>query len=66
MTGTLSSMTRQEAKKRIQELGGKVTSSVSRKTDYLVYGADPGSKLGKAKRIGVSAVTEDEFSQLIT
>ena len=66
LTGTLSSMTRQEAKKRIQKLGGKVTSSVSRKTDYLVYGADPGSKLGKAKSIGVSAVTEDEFSQLIT
>ena len=65
LTGTLSSMTRQEAKEHIQKLGGKVTGSVSSKTDYLVYGADPGSKMEKAQRIGVRVVAEDEFSQLI-
>ena len=65
LTGTLLSMTRQEAKKRIQELGGKVTGSVSRKTNYLVYGADPGSKLDKAQQIGVEVVNEDAFAQMM-
>ena len=54
LTGTLMSMTRQDAKKRIEELGGKVTGSVSRKTDYLVYGSDPGSKIKKALNLAVT------------
>jgi DNA ligase (NAD+) len=65
LTGTLTSMTRQDAKKRIEELGGKVTGSVSRKTDYLVYGSNPGSKLGKARQVGVETISEDEFSEML-
>ena len=59
-------MTRQEAKEHIQKLGGKVTGSVSGKTDYLVYGADPGSKLEKAQDVDVRAIDEDAFMQLVT
>ncbi len=65
LTGTLSSMTRQEAKKRIQKLGGKVTGSISKKTDYLVCGADPGSKLEKAKNMKVRIVNEDAFIRIM-
>ena len=65
LTGTLSSLTREEAKAKIRELGGNVSSSVSRKTDYVVAGKEPGSKYDKAKRLGVSVIDEKEFMKLI-
>ena len=65
VTGTLSSMTRDEAKDRIRLLGGKVTGSVSGKTDYLVFGESPGSKLTKAEKLGVETLDEDAFLQLV-
>jgi DNA ligase (NAD+) len=65
LTGTLSSFTRGQAKQMIEDSGGHVASSVSRKTDYVVAGADPGSKLDKAKKLGVKIVEEDEFVRLV-
>jgi len=58
-------MSRAEAQDQIKERGGKVTSSVTKKTDYLVAGAEPGSKLDKAQRIGIHIIDEDQFSALI-
>ena len=65
LTGTLSSMTRDEAKARIQALGGKVTGSVSKKTDYLIYGENAGSKLAKAQSLGVSLLDEPSLQKLL-
>jgi DNA ligase (NAD+) len=65
VTGTLSSMTRDEAVAAIERLGGKVGSAVSRKTTYLVVGADAGSKLEKAQALGVKTLTEDAFRAII-
>ena len=64
-TGALSSMTREEAKERVGALGAKVTGSVSRKTDLVVVGADPGSKYEKAQKLGVKTVSEDEFLEML-
>jgi DNA ligase (NAD+) len=61
LTGTLDSMTRDEARDHILRLGGKVTGSVSAKTDYLVVGKDPGSKLKKAQQLGVVVLDEPGF-----
>jgi DNA ligase (NAD+) len=61
VTGTLGSMTRSEAHNLIKELGGKVGDSISRKTDLLVVGVDPGSKLEKARNLGIEIVDEQEF-----
>lgn len=65
LTGTLSTMSRDEAKELIKSLGGSVASSVSSKTDYVVAGSDPGSKYDDAKKIGVKILNEDEFIKLI-
>ncbi|HNR14800.1 MAG TPA: helix-hairpin-helix domain-containing protein, partial [Thermodesulfobacteriota bacterium] len=64
-TGTLSRYTRDEAKHLVESLGGKAVSSVSRQTDYLVAGLDPGSKIDKAKVLGVTILTEEEFEKLL-
>jgi DNA ligase (NAD+) len=65
ITGTLSSMTREAAEEAIERLGGKVTGSVSRKTSYVVVGADPGSKAEKARTLGVETLDEPAFLHLI-
>ncbi|MHB8403919.1 MAG: NAD-dependent DNA ligase LigA [Gammaproteobacteria bacterium] len=65
LTGTLASMTRDDAKAGIQTLGGKVSGSVSRKTDYLVVGADPGSKLAEARKLGIGLMDEVAFKRLL-
>jgi len=65
LTGTLARYTRDEAKKMIEDAGGKVASSVSKKTDYVVAGADAGSKLEKAKELGVKVVDEKEMEKLL-
>lgn len=65
LTGTLSSMTREEAKEKLLSLGAKVSESVSRKTAYVVVGSDPGSKLAKAHALGVLAIDEKELIDLL-
>ncbi len=65
LTGTLSALTRDEAKARIEECGGKVVSAVSSKTDYIIAGAEPGSKLEKGRALGIPVVTEEEFLVMI-
>jgi DNA ligase (NAD+) len=65
LTGTLTGTTRAAAKSRIQEAGGKVTSTVSKKTDYVVAGADPGSKLAKAQELKVEVLDEAGLAALL-
>jgi DNA ligase (NAD+) len=65
LTGTLLHYSRDQAKKLIEDAGGKVTGSVSKKTDYVVAGTDAGSKLDKAKDLGVRVINEDEMKDLI-
>jgi DNA ligase (NAD+) len=64
-TGTLTSMTRPEAKRKVEEKGGQVVSAVSSQLDYLVAGAEPGSKLDKASTLGIRILDEEEFLRLI-
>lgn len=65
LTGELSRFTRDEAKRTIKQLGGQVTASVSRKTDFVVVGADPGSKYDDAQKLGVKILSENEFLKLL-
>jgi DNA ligase (NAD+) len=64
-TGTLANRSREAAAELVQQHGGKISGSVSKKTDYVVVGADPGSKYDKAKDLGVTILTEAEFEKLI-
>ena len=65
LTGTLPTMTRDEARSLIEASGGRVTSSVSKKTDFVLAGAEPGSKLDKASRLGVKVIDEAEFKKML-
>ncbi|MDR3592555.1 MAG: NAD-dependent DNA ligase LigA [Negativicutes bacterium] len=64
LTGTLTGMTRSEAGELIERLGGKVTGSVSKKTDYILAGTEAGSKLDKARQLGIRVLDETEFAEL--
>ena len=65
LTGSLPSLTREAAKQLIKQAGGKVVSAVSARVDYLVAGADPGSKYNKAEQLGVKIISEDAFQRLL-
>jgi DNA ligase (NAD+) len=65
LTGTLPSMTREEATEQIEAVGGHVTGSVSKRTDYVLAGAEPGSKYDKAKELGVRIIDEKEFRKML-
>lgn len=65
ITGKLESFTRSEAEARVKELGGKAGSDVTKETSYLVVGADPGSKLAKAEKLGIKTLSEAEFLELL-
>ncbi len=66
ITGTLSGMTRDEARDRLIDLGAKVTNSVSKKTDYVVVGESPGSKADKAEKLGVTILDEKAFEKILS
>jgi len=65
VTGALKSYTRQGIEELVRDLGGTTSSSVSSATDYLIYGEDPGSKLAKARKLGVNIIGEDEFKNMV-
>jgi len=65
LTGTLAKYTRDEARKMIEDAGGRVSGAVSKKTDYVVAGNDAGSKLDKAKELGVPVIEEKEMEKLV-
>ena len=65
LTGTIAGMTRDEAEQKIRELGGKISSSVGKKTDYVVVGENPGSKLDKARELGVKVLDEKVFMEMV-
>ena len=66
ITGTLPSLKRNEAKELIEQAGGKITGSVSKKTDYLLAGENPGSKLTKARKLGITELTEQQLLDLLS
>ena len=65
MTGRLTSMKRDEASRRILRLGGKVTQTISKKTDYIIIGANPGGKASEAREMGVKSIEEEELLGLL-
>ena len=65
LTGTLPAMTREEASVKIESLGGHASGSVSKKTDYVLAGAEPGSKLEKAKQLGVRILDQAAFRKIL-
>lgn len=65
ITGTLPGMKRSEAKKLIEDNGGKVSSSVSKKTDYLLAGDEAGSKLDKANKLGINVISEEDLEKML-
>lgn len=65
VTGTLESMSREEAKRRVLENGGDWVSSISKNTDYLVVGENPGSKLAKAEKLGIKVLDEKAFLKML-
>ena len=65
LTGSLSHFTRAEATDLLESLGAKVSSSVSKRTDYVIYGEAAGSKLTKAKELGVKTISEEEFKEML-
>jgi DNA ligase (NAD+) len=65
LTGSLENYTRDEASEAIRLRGGKVSGSVSKNTDYVVAGTDPGSKLDKARELNVTVLNEDEFRKML-
>jgi DNA ligase (NAD+) len=65
ITGTLNSFSRTEAEERIKSLGGSAKSDITKKTNYLVVGAEPGSKVAKARELGVQQIDEDKFLKIL-
>ncbi len=65
LTGTLETMSRDDAKEKINALGGKVSGSVSKNTSYVVAGSDPGSKYDNAQKLGVKILDEKEFLKIL-
>jgi DNA ligase (NAD+) len=65
LTGTLPTLKREEAKELIEQAGGKVTGSVSKKTDYVVVGEEAGSKLAKAEALGIATLSEEDLLALL-
>jgi DNA ligase (NAD+) len=65
LTGTLPTYSREEAKQLIEKNGGKVASSVSKNVQYVLVGDDVGSKLDKAKKLGIVTISEDELTMMI-
>ena len=65
LTGSLAKYSRDEAAEIIKQRGGRVSGSVSKKTDFVLVGEDPGSKLDKAKELGVLILSEEEFEKML-
>lgn len=65
LTGALDNFTRKEAEDIIEKFGGKTSSSVSKKTTYVLSGEDSGSKLDKAQKLGIEVITEEQFKNMI-
>jgi DNA ligase (NAD+) len=65
VTGTLQAFSRQQAEQAVREAGGKVSGSVSKKTDFVLAGEDPGSKLRKARELGVEVIDEERFKKML-